>query len=110
MSVINPSLASSALAIQNQQNGIQIKSNEKTEEKSETSTKPFVNNCSVTLSTAVEKSENDYLDLKSTQTANENTPLNRTGNDSTGTTNALTYASNLQSQNNYYSQQINKQK
>ncbi|WP_321325262.1 hypothetical protein [Thiomicrorhabdus sp.] len=110
MAVINPSLASTALTMQNQQNGTQVKTNEKLDENSESSTKPIINNSSVTLSSAIEKSENDYLDLKATQTTNEKTAMTGTSNDSTGMTSGLTYASNLQTQNNYFSLQANDKK
>jgi len=108
MAVINPNLASIALNAQNQQNGNPVKTLTNLNESQQNNDQRVVNNSSVTLSTAIENSSNDYLDLKLTQTTNASTAVSSPNNETSKTTESSNYAADLQAKNNYLTLQTNK--
>ena len=110
MAIINPNLASVALNMQNQQNSNPFKTMDTASEDTQSEKNSVINNSSVTLSASIENASNDYLDLKSTQTTNETTQTNLASNETSNKASDLTYASDLQTKNNYFSVQNNTQK
>ncbi|BCN92321.1 hypothetical protein THMIRHAM_01060 [Thiomicrorhabdus immobilis] len=106
MSTINPNLASAALSMQNQQSNNNSKIESKTNERSSESLRtPSKLDTSVTLTTSTENPVTDYLSLSRQQTINNTEAVENSANEANETTNGLTYASNLQAQSNFLSNQ-----
>jgi hypothetical protein len=105
MTTINPSLASAALSIQNQQNGSNLKVEPKMDERSQESQRTTSTTSSVTLSGSVSNEVMDYLELSNQQTVRNSDATENPRNEANHTSSGLTYASDLQMQSNYLSNQ-----
>jgi len=111
MTTINPSLASAALTMQNQQNNSALRTDPKTEDRSQESIRSMTNgNSSVSLSELSQEPPADYLQINRQQSLQSADSVENKATESNDTTNGLTYASNLQTQSNYLANQPSKDK
>ena len=106
MATINPNLASAALTLQNQQSNNFLKTDSKTDERSQESIRSTSNgNSSVSLSELSQSPATDYLQLSRQQSLQSADSVENKATETNDTTNGLTYASNLQIQSNYLANQ-----
>jgi len=106
MATINPSLASAALTLQNQQSNSTLKADSKTDERPQELSRSTTNgNSSVSLSELSQNPATDYLQLSPQQSLQSADSVENKATETNNTTNGLTYASNLQTQTNYLANQ-----
>lgn len=111
MTTINPNLASAALTLQNQQSNNALKTDQKTEDRSQEGLRSTTNgNSSVSLSELSQEPTSDYLQLNRQQSLQSADSVENKATENNDTTNGLTYASNLQTQSNYLANQLSKDK